>query len=389
MRGMLVAGPVALLIGAGFLACASDEPVDVQPDAGPSSVQIDASDAFSDGGAADASDADACADCEFFPNECAADRFCAVEAQMDPTTRLRALSGSSRSDVWAVGTQGTVLHFDGSSWKRTTIANGETLSAVVGLSRDEVWAAGMVDKIYVRSTDGGGPDPGASGWSLVTPAEAPDTMYFGYGAVRGASHPVAGATWFAAEVPEGQGSVLARVKRTPDGIETATLAYAAESRFLAAHAVSESEVWAVGAVGNAARITGADTNAPTVAAFNTQTFATLRGVWGATSNDVWAVGSEGTVRRYSGEGRLWSVVSDAPTQATLRAITGTSASDVWAVGDDGVVIHFDGKQWSRIAVAGMGARRPALHAVWASSADDVWIAGDGVLLSLGGKGGAP
>ena len=61
------------------------------------------------------------------------------------------------------------------------------------------------------------------------------------------------------------------------------------------------------------------------------------------------------------------------------------STDVWAVGDEGVVLRYDGKSWSRVKVAGLGAERPNLTAVWVAAGGHVWVGGEGVVLSLRGK----
>lgn len=153
------------------------------------------------------------------------------------------------------------------------------------------------------------------------------------------------------------------------------------------HGVSAKTVslWMVGDRGLAMRVTDAGGDTPTVTSLNTQTWDGLTGVWAASEGDVWAVGGTGTIRHYTGDGLRWDVVSDVPTDEHLNAVWGTSPSDVWAVGNAGVVLHYDGTRWSRVKVAGLGARRPDLYTVWSPGAGQVWIGGYGVVLALGGK----
>lgn len=151
------------------------------------------------------------------------------------------------------------------------------------------------------------------------------------------------------------------------------------------HGASASTLWAVGGGGAAIRILGADGDAPTAKAFNSQTTSTLRSVWAASDTDVWSVGASGTIRHYLGDPLLWDIIDDVPTNKALNGVWGTSASDIWAVGDEGVVLHYDGQSWSRVKVAGLGALRPNLYAVWSPAPGHVWAGGQGVVLSLGGK----
>lgn len=50
--------------------------------------------------------------------------------------------GSARDDVFVVGQQGVVLHYDGSAWSRQTSPTRSTLLTVTGRSKTDVWAVG-------------------------------------------------------------------------------------------------------------------------------------------------------------------------------------------------------------------------------------------------------
>lgn len=64
---------------------------------------------------------------------------------------LRSVSGTSSSDVWAVGNRGQetiTLHWDGNAWQLVKSPNpgsaGNTLSGVSAASKDDVWAVGAM-----------------------------------------------------------------------------------------------------------------------------------------------------------------------------------------------------------------------------------------------------
>lgn len=373
-----LATAVTAITTAHLVGCSTGEadPDAIVQDAGPV-LSVDA-EAGADG-AADAAEAGPCTDCEFYPAECGDGRFCTVSAPLKTGARLRSIAGTSASSVWAVGTKGTVLHFDGASWQEAGVGVLDTFSSVVALSPDEAWTASTFRSVYVHMPAG---DGGAEGWQPLSTAEVEGGWVFYQGVVAG-SYPAGGPAWFA--VQDSRTTVaLTRAVRTEDGIETTRIASVPVlSSVLAIHAVSKDEVWAVGGVGRAIRVSDATGDAPTLQSFNTQTLATLHGVWASAPDDVWAVGSEGTVRRYRGSGVLFDSAPEVPVNVTLRAITGTAPDDVWAVGDGAVVVHFDGVKWTRIAVAGLGTLRPDLYAVFSAERGRVWVAGDGVLLSLG------
>jgi hypothetical protein len=83
--------------------------------------------------------------------------------------------------LWAGGTGGTILHFDGSAWHQETTGTSVTINAIFGFSSQDIWAAG--DDGTVLHFDG-------STWSLVSVAgyrgplwtlwgSAPDDVWIG------------------------------------------------------------------------------------------------------------------------------------------------------------------------------------------------------------------
>ena len=53
---------------------------------------------------------------------------------------MRALSGTGPSDVWAVGTAGVLLHYDGTRWSEVA-GPSASLYGVAAVGKD-VWIAG-------------------------------------------------------------------------------------------------------------------------------------------------------------------------------------------------------------------------------------------------------
>jgi hypothetical protein len=58
------------------------------------------------------------------------------------TSGLQAIWGSSSTDVFAVGSKGTILHYDGSSWNRMNSGTTYLLRGVWGSSPSDVFAVG-------------------------------------------------------------------------------------------------------------------------------------------------------------------------------------------------------------------------------------------------------
>ncbi|AKV02440.1 hypothetical protein AKJ09_09103 [Labilithrix luteola] len=342
------------------------------PDAAP----IEAAD-----GGADV-DAAPCVDCEYFPETCSAEVLCPNgpfdgNAKLDRRTQVNVIRGTSATDIWVAGALGALAHYDGTSWTVSAADTQETMSALWLRDSSQV-SLSRFDKVYTRGLDfsatdagGGGPvSPG--GWST-------HPIVGGDGAQLRSGWSVPGAKWFWCTSLSG----VRRMSLSPSiSFEGAGFG---GGQLESIHGIDANSLWAVGSHGSAIHVTGADGDNPVTEAFNTQTWQSLRGVWVAAESDVWAVGAAGTMRRYRGQGMVWDAFDEVPTTEDLNAVWGTSPSDVWAVGDAGVVLHYDGNRWSRVSIAGLGARRPKLTTVWTSSAGHVWVGGQGVVLSLGGK----
>jgi hypothetical protein len=77
-------------------------------------------------------------------------------------THLRAVWGSSASDVWFVGDAGTILHWDGTTVEEVSgefsVGRKPDLSGVWGSGTNDVWIAG--DAVMLHFT---GPKPGMRG----------------------------------------------------------------------------------------------------------------------------------------------------------------------------------------------------------------------------------
>ncbi len=57
------------------------------------------------------------------------------------TTSLVAVWGSETNDVWAVGEKGTIVHFDGLSWTQVASPTTARLGTLSGTAADDVWAS--------------------------------------------------------------------------------------------------------------------------------------------------------------------------------------------------------------------------------------------------------
>lgn len=360
-----------------------------------------------DGGPADSAPSDADCDggadqCSSTAIDCSEAAFCPVATGADPRHALTSVWGSGKTDVWMVGTQGTILHWDGASFTPAPSGTKDVLFAVRGTGPTDVWAVGSRANVFHFAG-------GAAKWEEapeVAPMYAPYTQPANENLLHAIWARPGGEVWVAGEpypvVPEGAKTPtnMNLWRRAGSGGDAAWTPSVVASAFTVRGlwASGPGDVWAVGGTagtsttryGRTLHTTGnAGDAAPVWTEVDSQSAKDLNAVWGAGPNDVWAVGNGGTIRHWTGATpKRWQIV-DAPTAHDLNAVWGTGPNDVWVVGDHGTVLHFDGTRWTQPVAAFPAGLEPHLRGVWASAPDDVWIVGDSIVLHSTGKLGQP
>ncbi|AKV02428.1 hypothetical protein AKJ09_09091 [Labilithrix luteola] len=397
----------AVLSTLAMAACASDENVVTGPEG--SSTTIIAPDSGLDAGESDGAGDDVA---DAAPFVCAPTELCPTGpfapnnpgGTLDLRTRINVVRGRSPSDVWAAGVHGSLAHFDGTSWTMSDVGTKETLNALWLRDSDELALVSMFS-VYTRgltAVDAGADAsaPSAGGWTSVGAPPAPENFveFFHAQTFQSAWAPSDAEWLWCATVETASGTSqphnglwrihIAPATNQPEiaaAFPVGTCSVLPCQTMTSIHGASADDLWAVGYTGATVHIQNAQSDTPTMTAFDSKTWVGLEGVWAASATEAWAVGGAGVIRHWTGGAASWEIVSDVPTTETLRAVWGTSPTDIWAVGDASVVLHYDGKAWSQVTVAGTGDRRPNLYTVWTATPGHVWIGGDGVLLSLGGN----
>ena len=257
-----------------------------------------------------------------------------------PTDKqLNALWAVASNDVYAVGLEGTVLHYDGTSWSQFSSP------AIVGLSG--VWADAQ--QVFASSDSQMSVFRYTGAWQQATFARA---MF----AVWGASANDVFAVGQAGETQHFNGSMWSPQSNTASSLyalagTSGTNVYASGSGIVQHYdgswqtATTTSDlyygVWADQDLGI---VVGTDTVHAVIAmqagaVWNRQIIAStfqLRSVWGTTAADVFAVGDGGTIMHF--DGAMWTPVT-SPTQNQLRGVTGTP-DEVFAVGGTGTILRY-------------------------------------------------
>jgi hypothetical protein len=289
------------------------------------------------------------------------------------------------SDIYAVGTGGSVVHYDGSTWTTVPagISGGQALYSVFGFGPADIWTVGTGYTGHYNGT----------AWSTVA---APGGTYYG---VWGSGSTNVYAVGSGIIRNPGTGWV------SETDPSTATLR--------AVWGSDASDIWAVGDGGTILFNPGTGTWAAQASC----TTKNLRSVWGSSATNVYAVGAGGAACHY--DGTSWTTVS-VGTTLYLEAVGGSSATDVWVASPLGTMSHFNGSAWTQlprtvgttflgvtsgsaasVAVVGnhgtlMNYNGSAfvlsaqaglpIYGVWATDTNDIYASSYGTILHYNGSG---
>ena len=277
---------------------------------------------------------------------------------------LHDVWASAANSVFAVGDNGTILHWDGSVWSPMASGTTNTLNSVWGTSATNVFAAGANGTIL--RWDGSAWSPMVSGTTNTLNGVwgSDGSHVFAVGA-SGTVRYYDGSSWVNAPGTTGSGTT---------------------SDLRGVWGSDASHVFAVGASGTVRYYDGSSWgNAPGTTGSGTT--RSLADVWGSSSSNVFAVGEFGTIIRYNGS--AWAAASVGVADC-LNSVWGTSSSDVFAVGCSGIILHWNGTSWSSMN----SSTTNALQGVGGSSAASVFAVGyegtiigyDGVLWTTAASG---
>ncbi|AKU96509.1 Type IV fimbrial biogenesis protein PilY1 [Labilithrix luteola] len=395
-------GLAGLALAVASCAQANDS-VDVTPDAstvpesGSPLVDVDA-DAALDASCDDASDGS----CTTRELTCAEADFCAVPTNTDARFALLSVWGSSANDVWAVGSGGTIAHWDGAAWARIPFKGKDTLRAVGGSSATDVWIVSAPN--LIAHVDGFHGD--ATKLEIQPPRDEGDPTNW-LGSTLTYIWNIGPGEFFVGG-PTTRGypqNSLWRHYGTPTNPLDATSNWDVASTYCISGQVcpdsngiwgtSANDLWVIGQKGGVRHSNGAVGNGGGANQWtllkNTFTADNLLGIWGSSNSDIWIVGEGGTIRHWSNDAsREWEIVP-SPTTETLRAVWGSGPRDVWATGDNGTIIHWDGDSWRPATATFPVGPKPRLYRIWGSGPNDVWIVGEATALHFTGpkapKGG--
>ena len=317
------------------------------------------------------------------------------------TYYLYSVWGSSASDVFAAGENGTILHYNGTNWSEQSSGTTNALFGIWGSSDSDVFAVGYNDDSY---SDGTILHYNGTSWSEQSGSEldyiplkavwgssANNVFAVGnYGMIlhyngTSWSEPSAGpwqdfnCVWgiSGSDVfAAGYGAVIVHY----DGTSWSEQSSGTSNRLTGTWVSSASDAFAVGYDDLADKGLVLHYNGLSWLTQSTSNldYMSLNGVWGNSVNDVFVVGQSGVIQHYNGTN--WSMQNSGVWQS-LYSVWGHSDSDVFAVGQSGLVLHFNGTDWLTQSSGTVNK----LSGVWGCSGSDVFAVGQsGTILHYNG-----
>lgn len=292
--------------------------------------------------------------------------FCLADAPA-PMTLLTGASGTSSTDVWAVG-PGLILHFNGSAWSVSHSGRGdkchwstdggsECYEAVWAVSATDVWAVGRWQ--LVSHWNG-------SSWDVPSMT---DTGLWLYG-VWGAS---------TSQVWAGGDNIMLGWNGSSWLCDTTFGDAGSSNKANRMWGSGPTDIWTVGPL-DWSGVRTSHFDGGVWAEVPTGQLAGMDGwdIHGTAASNIWVVGSPGGGNPGSGamrfNGTAWSTLWNDPDGGALRAVWVRSATDVWAAGDRGLVLHNTTGTAGGWAVVDVGTSQD-LADIW-GTASDLWIVGN-------------
>jgi len=331
-----------------------------------------------------------------------------------PWSDLNDIWGSSSTDIYVVGDNGLILHYDGTTWIRMESGTKNNLYGVHGVAGTppRVFAVGEKGTVlrYTGHAWESIPTVNTDFFRTVTFNDVWCTPYHNRVIVVGNEGTIAcwddtittGDRWWGGQVswnPVGGAGRpnLNAVAGSPNSTDMLLSVGAGGVGYGPAFSIDPSPidmgtkmtlegVWVrsfyeIFAVGDYAVVRGKNAGDGKLV-FEVLADRGGKAVWASSMTDVFVVGSfvGSQIRHY--DGSTWTVMT-APTSKPLNGVWGSRADDVYAVGDAGTILHWNGLSWSLIR---SGLTHQNLASMGATPSGNLLAAGEsGTILRHDGR----
>lgn len=312
-----------------------------------------------------------------------------TEVPIPQTQPLYAVAFTAADAGWAVGEDGTVLHWNGTMWAMQNRLTTIDLYDVT-LAGENIWAVGDNGFIIRWNLRGGLRIEGMPYGVLVSIGFAGTDAGWAVGA-DGVVLRYDGHTWSPIPMPlsadlfglfvdtdgipwiTGEGGLIGRV--TPDGWQFDTQPYV-DVDLTAIDMPDATAGWVVGSwpAASSPGVVFWRYAEPYWYPHEEREAPPLFDIAAASADEAWAVGSQlppattGVVWRYTAN--AWTV-ADAPDTSTLFAVETVGPGNVWVAGQDGTLAHYDGTEWHPVPMP----ENVHLYGLHFRAADDGWAVG--------------
>lgn len=275
-------------------------------------------------------------------------------------TDLRGMWGTGPDDIFVVGNDNFIAHYNGSEWVTMSVPISVDIDLydVWGASSDDVYAVGWREfsDIAMVWTEARVFHYDGQSWT-----ESLDLFNYKPTGVWGS----------------GEGDVFVANGYGVSHFDGSawTLSSYSGGRINAVWGSGPDDVYAVGDAGAIGHYTNGQWNQ--LAGLVT---ANLNSVWGSGTDDVFAVGDNGTIIHF--DGNAWQLMV-SPTTHALTRVWGANADHVFAVGENGESIYYNrndggsGDYWVSLPFADS----QNIHGIWGTGPDEVTIVGDAGLMA--------
>ncbi len=325
--------------------------------------------------------------------------------------QLFAVWGSGPNNIFAVGREGVILHYDGQTWQTMNANTDAELRAIWGSGPNDIYVVGydylpiLESKGVILHYDGNSwqtvfGDPTAKFWSVW--GFAADDVY-ALADFAGVYH-FDGQTWQQLEKDITWRFSRAYALWGPSSNDL----FAAGDNGLLVHydgATWEdqvqgplfwpSDVWTdgvrvvmIGAGPKALRYDGSQWILENMPIGELEIIFHTFDIWGPAWDDLYAVG-QGVIWHFDGQTwtQVYTLVDDEGEAADLKGVWGFGPDDVYVVGgwyspDERIILHYDGQTWEVI----YHEAGPQFQDIWGSGPDDLFVAAEGGMLHYDGRG---
>ncbi|QTA83005.1 CalX-like domain-containing protein [Desulfonema limicola] len=255
------------------------------------------------------------------------------------TKKLESLWGTSENNVFAVGEQGTVMHYDGKNWSFLNSGTKESLRGIWGYDENNIFTAG--DQGTILNFDG-------KKW-VSMPGNTNRDLYQVWGYQE---NPGSKPELFTA----GENGIILY----HDGNEWSSMDSKTTRTLRNIWGYSGTDVYAAGDGGTILHYNGNQWSS-----LNSGIKKNIRGLWGSSGNNVYAAGDSelgGTTAVLKYNGLQWKALSAdelfLTTQDYFLTIWGRSFDNVFLAGfnninlteNNAVIRHFNGKTWNTMSI---------------------------------------